>query len=178
MASLDWAAESSDEEEEDDDQAVISPDKIETASHDNNNNDDGVSSMYSNNISTSPLGDANGGSGDYNNDDPKNQASASTRRRKPIVFPENPPYTAFVGNLAFSVQDPKVFADAISDLVRTRFGDEIVITAQRVAVDRQDGNRHKGFGYVEVETLEHVSLSLHPLLITFNLTTNIYSIRL
>ena len=81
----------------------------------------------------------------------------SGRARKNFILPEHPPYTAFIGNLAFSVKDPQELADKISHLVKTRFGEDIVITAQRVAIDWKDNNKHKGFGYVEVETLEHVS---------------------
>ena len=81
----------------------------------------------------------------------------AARPIKEFILPEHAPYTAFVGNLAFSVRDPQQLADAISDLVRERFGEEIVITAKRVALDRQASDKPKGFGYVEVETLDHVS---------------------
>lgn len=90
---------------------------------------------------------------DHEGDEPP----ASGRARKDFILPEYPPYTAFIGNLAFSVKDPQELADKISQLVKTRFGEDIVITAQRVAIDWKDNNKHKGFGYVEVETLEHVS---------------------
>jgi hypothetical protein len=81
----------------------------------------------------------------------------SGRARKDFVLPERPPYTAFIGNLAFSVKDPLELAEKISNLVKSRFGEDIVITAQRIAIDWKDNNNHKGFGYVEVETLDHVS---------------------
>lgn len=94
-----------------------------------------------------------------NSSDKNDQVDAAIARPpKEFILPEHPPYTAFVGNLAFSVRDPQELASAISDLVRERFGEEIVITDQRVALDRQAGDRPKGFGYVELETLDHVSL--------------------
>jgi hypothetical protein len=35
----------------------------------------------------------------------------SGRARKDFILPEHPPYTAFIGNLAFSVKDPQELAD-------------------------------------------------------------------
>lgn len=79
------------------------------------------------------------------------------RPKKEFVMPENPPFTAFVGNLAFSVKEGDELGRKISDLVKTRFGKEITVTASRVALDRRENNKHKGFGYVEVETVDDVS---------------------
>jgi translation initiation factor 4B len=75
---------------------------------------------------------------------------------KQFVLPDRPPYTAFVGNLAFSVTEPDQLGHFVKGLVQERFQSEIVITASRVATDRQTG-KPKGFGYVEVETLDQVS---------------------
>jgi hypothetical protein len=160
MSMFDWAADSSEEEEEEEEaNQVISPvEKTDPASNESNNDD---------NVLTTPIEETvnNGSSiqGDHNGDQ-RNDARISSRHHKPIIFPEKPPYTAFVGNLAYSIDDPKVFANKILELVRSRLGEEIVITAQRVAIDRQGGNRPKGFGYIEVETLEHVSIFVHNFL--------------
>jgi RNA recognition motif-containing protein len=78
---------------------------------------------------------------------------------KQFVLPDRPPYTAFVGNLAFSVTEPDQLGQDIAGLVQQRFQSDIVITASRVATDRQTG-KPKGFGYVEVETVEQVSVAM------------------
>jgi hypothetical protein len=71
-------------------------------------------------------------------------------------FPDKPPFTAFVGNLAFSITEGDDLKHAIVDLVQERLGAQISVIGGRIGVDRRDG-RHRGFGYVEVETLEEVS---------------------
>lgn len=75
---------------------------------------------------------------------------------KEFVLPEHPPFTAFIGNLAFSIQDGNQLGSEIQNLVQKRFQTEIVVTASRIAQDRET-NKPKGFGYVEVETIEQVS---------------------
>jgi translation initiation factor 4B len=95
--------------------------------------------------------------------------------KKDFVWPETPPYTAFVGNLAFSIKNPDELGEKILDLVKERFGADIVISNVRVAMDRHTG-KQKGFGYVEVETLEQVSRIKNGL--TFFLPSNISQLLL
>ncbi|KAJ2999748.1 hypothetical protein HDV02_001991 [Globomyces sp. JEL0801] len=60
-----------------------------------------------------------------------------------IPIPENPPYTAFIGNLSFQVSDRDV---------NMFFGD-LRIKSVRLIVDMQT-QRSKGYGYVEFEDRE------------------------
>ncbi|ORX72964.1 RNA-binding domain-containing protein [Linderina pennispora] len=61
--------------------------------------------------------------------------------RGPVEFPTNPPFTSFVGNLPFSVDE---------DQLRDFFSG---VTTVRLIRDHAT-ERLKGFGYVEFETLE------------------------
>ena len=90
-------------------------------------------------------------------EEPEPEPEPIVRPKKEFVMPENPPFTAFIGNLAFSVKEGDELGRKISELVKTRFGKEITVTASRVALDRRENNKHKGFGYVEVETVDDVS---------------------
>jgi hypothetical protein len=87
---------------------------------------------------------------------------------KTYDFPTGPPFTAFVGNLAFTVKEPDQLQAAIHDAVADRFGEQITMVGGRIGMDRRDGNKHRGFGYVEVETLEHVRTVLLLLLLGFS----------
>uniref|UniRef100_A0A7S1Y4F9 RRM domain-containing protein n=1 Tax=Grammatophora oceanica TaxID=210454 RepID=A0A7S1Y4F9_9STRA len=74
-------------------------------------------------------------------------------KRKEHVLPENPPFTAYVGNLSFKIKSGDELGQKVADLVQRRFqGPPIVVTSSRVAFDRDGSSR--GFGYVEVETLD------------------------
>jgi RNA recognition motif-containing protein len=74
-------------------------------------------------------------------------------------FPTEAPYTAYVGNLAYNMTEANDLGDALTDVAKERLGLEITVVHARVMMDRQNGApgdkpRHRGFGYVEVETLE------------------------
>lgn len=75
---------------------------------------------------------------------------------KTYNFPNQPPFTAFIGNLAYSVDDGEKLKQALSDVVADRLGPgKVNVLNGRIATDRQSG-RHRGFGYVEVETVDQV----------------------
>jgi hypothetical protein len=77
---------------------------------------------------------------------------------KTYDFPEHPPYTAFVGNLAFSIKEVPQLVEAVANLAQERLGEAVNVMGGRIAYHRTgDQTRHRGFGYVEVETLEEVS---------------------
>lgn len=78
------------------------------------------------------------------------------RRKKEYQLPDGPPFTAFVGNLPFSIVEPDELGQRIADLMKERFEKDVKVVRSRVAIDRRD-RKHKGFGYVEVETLDDVS---------------------
>lgn len=83
-------------------------------------------------------------------------------------FPDKPPFTAFVGNLAFTVKEQEQLTTAVADAVAYQLGAQINVIGGRIATDRRDG-KHRGFGYVEVETLDEVRLGVgaHTLLDPF-----------
>jgi hypothetical protein len=88
---------------------------------------------------------------------------------KAYDLPTGPPFTAFVGNLAFTVKEPDQLQAAIADAVKDRFGEQINMIGGRIATDRRDGDKHRGFGYVEVESLEQVRTVLLLLLLLWSL---------
>lgn len=78
---------------------------------------------------------------------------------KTYNFPSQPPFTAFIGNLAYSVDDGEKLKEALGDVIADRLGPgKVNVLNGRIATDRQSG-RHRGFGYVEVETVDQVSLT-------------------
>ncbi|KAF3914963.1 hypothetical protein ABW20_dc0110269 [Dactylellina cionopaga] len=70
-------------------------------------------------------------------------------RRPDLPLPTKPPYTAHVGNLSF---------DATEDDISMYFA-ECSISSVRLVRDRM-GDRPKGFGYVEFETLDGLKKAL------------------
>ena len=69
-------------------------------------------------------------------------------------FPDRPPFTAFIGNLAYSLKDPEDLKAAVAKCAVETLGQELNIVGARIALDR-DG-KHRGFGYIELETLDEV----------------------
>lgn len=78
---------------------------------------------------------------------------------KEYDWPTDPPFTAYVGNLPYSIKDSNELSRGIEDLVNNRFQTRVTIVQSRLAMDRQE-NRPRGFGYVEVETVDEVSAIL------------------
>ena len=73
-------------------------------------------------------------------------------------FPDQPPFTAFVGNLSYDIREASNLQHALADAVQDRLGEAINTVGGQIAYDRNvDNKQHRGFGYVEVETLEEVS---------------------
>jgi len=64
--------------------------------------------------------------------------------REPLPFPTQPPFTAFVGNLSYEVQNDDLFKF---------FGPDCKVSSVRL-LSHKDNNRPKGYGYVEFEDLE------------------------
>ncbi|KAF6757126.1 hypothetical protein DFP72DRAFT_891753 [Ephemerocybe angulata] len=83
--------------------------------------------------------------GDYGRDDrfsSRRDDSRPTFSREDIPLPTQPPYTAFIGNLAFDLTE--------SD-IESHFS-EFKTNSIKIIKDRDD--KPKGFGYVEFETLD------------------------
>ena len=78
-------------------------------------------------------------------------------------LPTGPPYTLFVGNLSYSIKDGRQLGEAIGALVRDRMKKEITIVKGRIGGGNNGRNgqpqqNHRGYGYVELGSLEEVSL--------------------
>jgi len=69
-------------------------------------------------------------------------------------FPDQPPFSAFIGNLAYSVKEAEELKEAVMKCAQDLLGEEIHILGARIAFGR-DG-QHRGFGYLELETLDQV----------------------
>ncbi|KAL3904281.1 MAG: hypothetical protein SGILL_010127 [Bacillariaceae sp.] len=79
---------------------------------------------------------------------------------KTYDFPSQPPYTAFVGNLSFQIKDVPQFVEAVTNLAKDRLEEPVNILGGRIAYNRTDPSKHRGFGYVEVETLDQLKLMM------------------
>lgn len=88
--------------------------------------------------------------------EPKEEEIVEEEPPKEYVWPTEPPYTAYVGNLPFSIKESDDLSHGVEDLVQDRFQTRVTVVNSRLALDRQDG-RPRGFGYIEVETVEDVS---------------------
>jgi translation initiation factor 4B len=75
---------------------------------------------------------------------------------KTYEFPTEPPFTAYIGNLPFSISDPVDLEHLVAEAAKKRLGQEIPISNGRIVTNRHDG-RPRGFGYLEVDSLDHVS---------------------
>lgn len=68
-------------------------------------------------------------------------------------FPTEPPFTAFVGNLAYTIKDAQTLGEEMIHIARDQLGIDIVILEAKIIKDRET-DRPRGFGYIEVETLD------------------------
>jgi len=91
-------------------------------------------------------------------------ADEGPRNERTYDFPAGPPYTLFVGNLSYGIKDGDMLAAALDKLVEQRLKQKITVVKGRIGggaknkFDNKD-QAHKGFGYVEVGSLEDVSKS-------------------
>ncbi|KAJ1559201.1 hypothetical protein HK405_011625, partial [Cladochytrium tenue] len=70
-------------------------------------------------------------------------------RDRPVVFPDRPPYTAFVGNLSFDITD--------DDLYNLFKG----LKVKSVRLQRGPDDRPKGFGYCEFDDLDSLKAAVN-----------------
>jgi len=115
-----------------------------------------------------------GGGDDYHrhdgdDDDHDDDHQHERRQRTFEDFPTEPPFTAFVGNISYSITDPNELGEQLTKVARDRLGLEIKVVHTRLMMERkqqQHGNfrdnssndkpAHRGFGYVQVETLDQL----------------------
>jgi RNA recognition motif-containing protein len=75
--------------------------------------------------------------------------------QKEYIFPTEPPFKAYVGNVAFVIKEDEHLANEIKKLCLEQLQTNIKVVKAKLAQDRSTGQM-RGFGYVEVETLEMV----------------------
>lgn len=74
-------------------------------------------------------------------------------------FPDRPPFTAFVGNLSYDIQDTAQLQQGLADVVSERLGEKVRVLGGRICYDRDNtSGQHRGFGYVELESLEELKI--------------------
>lgn len=105
--------------------------------------------------------------GDSTPQDPQQQDDQQQRREKVFQWPTEAPFTAYVGNLSYSLDDPRQLGEEITRLAKENLGVDVTVLNSRLARHRNNRNnnnsgtkdepqRHRGFGYVQVETLEQL----------------------
>jgi hypothetical protein len=88
-------------------------------------------------------------------DDPEHyqEEAAPAEAPAPRVydFPTEPPFTAFIGNVAYTINDPAVLAENMTLIAKDILNVDIVVTDARIMYDKkQDPPKHRGFGYLTV----------------------------
>jgi len=86
--------------------------------------------------------------------DQDNTTNNPSKGPRTYVFPEQPPFSAFIGNLAYSIKEPEDLKKAVTNCVFDALGQQINILGARISYDRT--GKHRGFGYMELETLDEV----------------------
>jgi RNA recognition motif. (a.k.a. RRM, RBD, or RNP domain) len=81
---------------------------------------------------------------------------AEERKERVYEYPTEPPFTAYVGNLAYSLTESNVLAESVTALAAEQLQAVVKIVHARIMKDRNNNDRPRGFGYVEVETLEQL----------------------
>jgi RNA recognition motif-containing protein len=78
--------------------------------------------------------------------------------KKEYDWPSEPPFTAYVGNLSYKLSEPAMLAEGIVKLAKDQLKTDVTIVDSRLARNRQgeDQERHRGFGYIQFETLEQL----------------------
>lgn len=91
--------------------------------------------------------------------------------RPPPVLPTSKPFTAFVGNLSYEIQDAKHLAYELERLCGEKLQKPVTAVDGRLMTDRESGMK-KGYGYIEFDTVEDVSCSVPTCIFMFfsNLT--------
>ena len=89
-----------------------------------------------------------------------NNNNNDARAPRTYDLPTGPPYTLFVGNLSYSIKDGRQLGESIRELVRNRMKQDLSIVKGRIGAGGGGNNgqnsNHRGYGYVEVGSLEEV----------------------
>ena len=86
--------------------------------------------------------------------EPNLETEEPETRRRTYDFPSEPPFTLFVGNLSYSIMESEDLAHRLIELAHTHLGQQVVVTEARIMFDHHNSQRHRGFAYVQLETLD------------------------
>lgn len=84
----------------------------------------------------------------------KAEADAKAGKPREYQYPSGPPYTAYVGNVAYSITEWEDLANQLTAMAKDLLNLEIKIKNTRIMMDRKDKSKHRGFAYVTLETLD------------------------
>lgn len=137
-----WADHCSSDEE---DEVVDREERTLDSTHDNNNNNKGDD--------LHPPQEEHGEKEHHHHRHQQQQP----RGPRTYDFPTEPPFTAYVGNLAYSIDKREHLVQEMTELAKRHLDLDIRIVNARIAFDtRGERPRPRGFGYVTVETLEQL----------------------
>lgn len=80
-------------------------------------------------------------------------SAAAKNVHRDYIFPSEPPFTAFIGNLAYTIKDVKTLAEKLVELVKEKLDLDLHVIEAKI-IKGHNADRHRGFGYVQVETLD------------------------
>ena len=87
-------------------------------------------------------------------EDSRGAPQTNMPQKKVYDYPTEPPFTAYVGNLAYTLTDSNDLAAEVQALASEKLHVSIRVIDARIMKDRNNNDRPRGFGYVEVETVE------------------------
>lgn len=141
-----WADHCSSDEEDEDIPRVQVPPQVEESDSE---------SEYSDNEE-----EENNNNNRGNNSGPRNNNYNRDRNpRPPPVLPTSAPFTAFVGNLSYEIQDAKHLAYELERLCQEKLQRSVTAVDGRLMTDRESGMK-KGYGYIEFDTVEDLATVL------------------
>jgi translation initiation factor 4B len=124
----DWADQCSSEEEDDGPEVVVSP----------------------------PSSTLDGTSNDIQEGIGQEGSLSTPTSERVYEYPKAPPFSAYIGNLPYDVTKD-MLAEALTALALNILRNEIKIVNARIVMDRIDRSKSRGFGYVEVETVQELA---------------------
>lgn len=93
---------------------------------------------------------------------PEDEADAAApppRSSEPRVFefPTEPPFTAYIGNVAYNVVEPAELAENITLIAKDVLNVDIHVVEARIMINKRvQPPQHRGFGYLTVESLDQL----------------------
>lgn len=95
---------------------------------------------------------------------PVPSAKVPPSRVRDYEYPTEPPFQAYLGNLAFSITQDQELMQSVTALVSSLLNAEISVVRARIMKNRGDShssnNAHRGFAYLEVASLDDLKTLL------------------